>query len=183
MLACSSAQGLSNQPHARLDVCLWQEVVCGAVVLRDGWRVGQGRARLVGRGHPRQRRRHGVGATGAWGETHKVRLLGIDAPEVCQSWGPQSREALHGLLQGQTVEVQGHHHDSYGRLLAQLSRQGHDVGAWMVAHGHACSYSYRQQAGPYDALQAQAQSQRKGLFADARAMPPRWFRKRHGSCA
>lgn len=116
------------------------------------------------------------------GEVHKVRLLGIDAPEICQTWGPQSRDALHALLQGQTVEVQGHHRDTYGRLLAQLSRQGHDVGAWMVAQGHAWSYSYQQQAGVYDALQMQAQSQRRGLFADPRAMPPRWFRKRFGAC-
>lgn len=116
------------------------------------------------------------------GEVHKVRLLGIDAPEICQTWGPQSRMALHDVLQGQTVEVLGHHRDTYGRLLAQLSRQGHDVGAWMVAQGHAWSYSYQQQAGMYDALQMQAQGQRRGLFADPRAIPPRWFRKRFGAC-
>ena len=116
------------------------------------------------------------------GEVHKVRLLGIDAPEICQTWGSQSRMALHGVLQGQTVEVLGHHRDTYGRLLAQLSRQGHDVGAWMVAQGHAWSYSYQQQAGIYDDLQIQAQSQRRGLFADPRALPPRWFRKRFGAC-
>jgi micrococcal nuclease len=116
------------------------------------------------------------------GEVHKVRLQGIDAPEICQAWGPQSRDALHALLQGQTVEVQGHQRDTYGRLLAQLSRQGHDVGAWMVAQGHAWSYSYQNLPGPYDALQMQAQSQRRGLFADAHAVPPRWFRRRFGAC-
>jgi endonuclease YncB( thermonuclease family) len=39
------------------------------------------------------------------GKAHKVRLLGIDAPEICQPWGPQSRAALHAVLQGQVVEV------------------------------------------------------------------------------
>ncbi len=39
------------------------------------------------------------------GEAHKVRLLGIDAPEICQPWGPQSRAALHAALQGQVVEL------------------------------------------------------------------------------
>lgn len=116
------------------------------------------------------------------GEVHKVRLLGLDAPELCQTWGPQSRDALRAVLQGQTVEVLGHHHDSYGRLLAQLFRQGHDVGAWMVAQGHAWSYSHQHFAGPYDALQMQAQSQRRGLFADPRALAPHWFRKRFGPC-
>ncbi|CAN1514238.1 thermonuclease family protein [Limnohabitans sp. B9-3] len=116
------------------------------------------------------------------GEAQKIRLLGLDAPEVCQVWGPQSREALHGLLQGQWVEVQGRHHDTYGRLLANIFRQGHDVGAWMVAQGHAWSSSYQHRTGPYDALQMQAQSQRLGLFADGRAVPPRAFRKRFGAC-
>ncbi len=116
------------------------------------------------------------------GEVQKVRVLGIDAPELCQSWGPQSREALRAVLQGQTVEVLGRHRDTYGRLLAQLSRQGHDVGAWMVGQGHAWSYSYQNFPGPYDALQMQAQSQRRGLFADPHALAPRWFRKRFGAC-
>jgi endonuclease YncB( thermonuclease family) len=116
------------------------------------------------------------------GEAKKIRLLGLDAPEVCQAWGPESREALYGVLQGQWVEVQGRHHDTYGRLLANISRQGYDVGAWMVAQGHAWSSSYKHRAGPYDALQLLAQSQRLGLFADGRAVPPRVFRKRFGAC-
>ena len=52
------------------------------------------------------------------GEAQKIRLLGIDAPEICQAWGPQSRDALQGLLQGQTVDVKGRNRDTYGRLLA-----------------------------------------------------------------
>jgi micrococcal nuclease len=116
------------------------------------------------------------------GQTHKVRLQGLDAPEICQAWGPQSREALHAVLQGQVVEVRGHAHDSYGRLLAQLTRQGNDVGAWMVGQGHAWSYSYQGRPGVYDAQQTHAQSLRLGLFGDARPVQPRWFRKRFGAC-
>lgn len=112
----------------------------------------------------------------------KVRLQGVDAPEICQTWGPQSRDALHAALHAQVVDVHGRYHDSYGRLLAQLSRQGNDVGAWMVAQGHAWSDSYRGRRGPYDAQQAAAQAQRLGLFADAQAVQPRWFRKQFGSC-
>jgi endonuclease YncB( thermonuclease family) len=116
------------------------------------------------------------------GEAQKVRLLGIDAPEICQPWGPQSRAALHAALQGQVVEVRARTRDSYGRLLAQLTRQGNDVGAWMVGQGYAWSYSYKNNAGPYEALQLQAQMQHLGLFSDGRALQPRWFRKRFGSC-
>ena len=116
------------------------------------------------------------------GRVVKVRLQGLDAPEICQAWGPQSRDALHAVLYEQTVDVQGRYHDSYGRLLARLSRQGNDVGAWMVAQGHAWSYSYQRRPGVYDAQQATAQAQHLGLFADAHAIQPRWFRKQVGSC-
>ena len=116
------------------------------------------------------------------GEAKKIRLLGLDAPEVCQAWGPQSREALHGVLQGQLVEVKGRHRDTYGRLLAKIFHQGHDIGAWMVAHGHAWSSGDLQRSGPYDALQLQAQAQHLGLFSDGRALLPRVFRNRFGSC-
>jgi endonuclease YncB( thermonuclease family) len=115
-------------------------------------------------------------------EAYKIRLLGIDAPEICQAGGPQSRAALHAALQGQRVEVSARTHDSYGRLLAQINLQGVDVGAWMVGQGYAWSYRYQHQAGPYAALQWQAQMQGLGIFADGRALQPRWFRKRWGPC-
>ncbi len=115
-------------------------------------------------------------------EVYKIRLLGIDAPEICQPWGLQSRAALHAALQGQRVEVSARTHDSYGRLLAQLSFQGVDMGAWMVGQGYAWSYRYQHQAGPYAALEWQAQTQRLGIFAEGRPLQPRWFRKRWGPC-
>mgnify|MGYP000582531483 CR=1 FL=1 len=116
------------------------------------------------------------------GQIVKVRLQGVDAPEICQAWGPHSRDALHAALYAQVIDVQGRYHDSYGRLLARLSRQGNDVGAWMVVQGHAWSYSYQRRPGVYDAQQATAQAQHLGLFADAHAIQPRWFRKQVGSC-
>jgi len=112
----------------------------------------------------------------------KVRILGIDAPEICQAWGAQSRQALQAAILGRAVNVQGAHKDSFGRLLAKLRVHGDDVGAWMVLHGHAWSYTFKSRRGPYDIEQMQAQNARAGLFADPSAVPPRFFRKRFGSC-
>ena len=116
------------------------------------------------------------------GEPVKVRVQGIDAPEHCQYWGPQSKQALQALLLHQVVDVQGQQHDSYGRLLARVYRQGQDVGAWMVSQGHAWSYHYQHHPGPYEAQQAYAQTYHLGLFASAYSLEPRWFRKRFGPC-
>lgn len=116
------------------------------------------------------------------GAPRKIRLDGIDAPEICQGHGDVARDALAQRVLGQTVRVTARRKDDYDRLLAKISLQGQDVGAWMVAQGHAWSYRYRRNAGPYSAQEAQARAHGLGLFASGQAQRPRDFRLRHGSC-
>jgi endonuclease YncB( thermonuclease family) len=142
------------------------------------------------------------------GATHKVRLLGIDAPEICQDHGHVAKEALQQLLLDRYVVVQGQRLDDYGRLLARLyissetaiqpseqGRQGaqadtpaatgvnsQDVGRWMVQRGHAWSYRYRQNPGPYVREEQRAREARSGLFSSGQAQRPRDFRRQHGPC-
>lgn len=119
----------------------------------------------------------------------KIRLDGLDAPEICQAHGVASRQALHSRVIGQTVTVDGRRRDNYGRILARVSRpqgnvgnKGGDVGEWLVRQGHAWSYRFRRDAGPYAAQEAEAKAAQRGLFAETRALQPRDFRKRHGPC-
>jgi endonuclease YncB( thermonuclease family) len=117
------------------------------------------------------------------GEALKLRLAGIDAPELCQPWGVQAWHALQARLQGQRVQVVTGRLDTYGRWLAQVWHQGQDVGGWMVAQGHAWSPHYKGLPGPYDPWQRRAQGLRLGLFAHPLGgMPPREFRRWHGAC-
>ena len=115
-------------------------------------------------------------------EPVKIRLDGIDAPEVCQPYGDSSRRALAGLVLNQMVVVQGRRRDTFGRLLATLSIHGDDVGSSMVAQGHAWSYHFKRNRGVYAAQEAHAKAAQRGLFADAGAQEPRLFRMKHGSC-
>jgi endonuclease YncB( thermonuclease family) len=115
----------------------------------------------------------------------KVRIVGIDAPEICQLGGPEARDALRGHVLGQPVtltSLSARSHDDFGRVLATLDKQGEDVGRWMVRRGQAWSYSYRRHPGPYAVEQAQAHAAGAGLFSHAAAENPRSFRQRHGSC-
>lgn len=116
------------------------------------------------------------------GESVKIRIDGMDAPEICQAYGPTSRQALESLVLHQAVNVEVRRRDNYGRVLARVSWQRADVGEWMVRQGHGWSYRYRRDAGPYVAQEAQAKAAQRGLFADTLAQQPRDFRKRHGSC-
>jgi micrococcal nuclease len=113
----------------------------------------------------------------------KLRLEGLDAPELCQRWGEEARAALQGLLRGQVVQVQSLNRDTYGRRLARIQWQGHDVGHWLVLQGHAWSSTFQGRAGRYEEAQQQAQAQRRGVFSQAGTpLTPRQFRKRYGAC-
>ena len=112
----------------------------------------------------------------------EVRLLDLDAPEGCQSWGPQARQALRGRVLHQGVRVRTRGTDDYGRQLARIELRGEDVGRWLVRNGHAWSASFKGRAGPYAGLEQQARQEHKGLWALPGALEPRSFRKRFGPC-
>ncbi|WP_240538388.1 thermonuclease family protein [Rhodoferax sp. PAMC 29310] len=116
------------------------------------------------------------------GSPLKLRLEGIDAPEICQTGGEASRNALSTLTIHRTLTVSTRSYDDYGRGLARLIYQGQDVGAEMVRSGQAWSYRWRNSLGPYALEEQAARHDRKGLFSQAGAQLPREFRQQHGSC-
>lgn len=116
------------------------------------------------------------------GERLKLRLEGIDAPEICQEGGGTSRDALHALTLHRTLEVQIRAQDDYGRGLARLTFRGRDIGAEMVSAGQAWSYRWRNSMGPYIEEERSARLGRRGLFSQGGAQLPREFRQQHGSC-
>lgn len=112
----------------------------------------------------------------------RLRLQGIDAPERCQPWGPEATEALRGQVLGRVVAVTGTGHDGWGRLHGDLWLADRDVGAWMVAQGHAWSYRGRGGHGPYDDQEEAARRAGRGLFSQHDPMRPGVFRRLHGPC-
>jgi micrococcal nuclease len=119
-------------------------------------------------------------ATG--GEPLELRLLDLDAPEGCQVFGPQARQALRERVLGQPVRVRTRGTDDYGRQLARVEHRGEDVGRWLVRNGYAWSMRFQGRNGPYARLEAQARAERAGLWAMPGALDPRSFRKRYGHC-
>lgn len=116
------------------------------------------------------------------GRYRKLRLDGLDAPEICQRGGTPSRNALARRVLRQTVTVTEGAHDTHGRGLAKLQHKDEDVGEWLVAEGQAWSSGWHNSAGPYQAQEALARAQRRGVFVQTDAEFPRTFRQRHGPC-
>lgn len=111
-----------------------------------------------------------------------VRLLDLDAPEICQVGGEASRDALRAMVLHQSVTVVGSGRDVYGRELGRLFLHGQDVGRAMVAQGQAWAERHGRDGGAYVQEQRQARGEQRGLFAQPRPEWPRAFRRRHGSC-
>lgn len=112
----------------------------------------------------------------------KLRLDGLDAPERCQPGGAQARAALRGRVLHRQVQVATRAHDVHGRAIGTLQLDGVDIGAWLVAQGHAWNADYPRHPGPYGAQEQAARAARRGLFAQAAPERPREFRRRHGRC-
>jgi micrococcal nuclease len=115
------------------------------------------------------------------GEALDVRIQGIDAPESCQDYGHVAQQALSQHVLHKTVTLTTKARDKYGRVIARISfgNQGHqDVGAWMVANGHAWSYHFHRNAGPYAREEMMARLSGRGLWGNGYPMEHREFRRR-----
>jgi micrococcal nuclease len=118
----------------------------------------------------------------AAGPPVEVRLLGIDAPEGCQAWGPQARRALEDMVLRREARLQTQGQDTHGRTLGTLFVDGVNVNQRLVEEGHAWSMRFRWDQGPYVKQERMAQALGRGLFAGGGAVMPRDFRRDHGPC-
>lgn len=117
-------------------------------------------------------------------QQHKVRLVGIDAPEKGQAFGQKSKENLSDLVFGKEVEIEHEKLDRYGRILGKVHVDGIDVGLQQVRDGmawHFKRYQSEQSAEDREAYgEAEVVARRDGvgLWIDAEPTPPWAFRRR-----
>jgi len=79
--------------------------------------------------------------------TDRVRLVGVDAPEIRAPTfdaGRAARTWLDNLILGRPVTIESHKPatDKYGRWLVTMRLDGVDVGAALVDAGHATVHTY-----------------------------------------
>jgi endonuclease YncB( thermonuclease family) len=111
----------------------------------------------------------------------RLRLAGIDAPELRQNCGlgaeqracgQEARKSLAGLV-GVTgaVECGGRDRDRYGRLLVDCHDGALDINAAMVSRGMAVAY------GRFQTEERAARLARRGLWAGPFERPRDWRRR------
>ena len=101
--------------------------------------------------------------------THeRVRMIGINAPERGDKFGPESRDHLARLIRGKSVTLESDpltdDRDRHGRLLRFVSLDGTDINRRMIADG----YAYAFLRYPFDKARREAYREAERSAAAAR---------------
>lgn len=114
-------------------------------------------------------------------QTYKLRLQGIDAPELGQEFGRRSKQGLSDLIFGTEVSVTDMGKDRYGRTLAIIHCDGVNINQKMVEQGwawHYKKYSSDKQLSKGESL---ARKEKKGLWQQTQVTAPWDYRKQGAS--
>lgn len=119
------------------------------------------------------------------GRESKIRLWGVDAPEIGQPYGKASRNFIRKLAQGKRVEVvKAQKEDSHRRVVAlvTLTESGVCLQEELVKNGLAWVYEYHCRKAictTWRKLQEHARNGRIGLWSAPSPINPSRWRKLH----
>lgn len=126
---------------------------------------------------------------GIFVKTEKVRLIGIDAPELAQEpWGRRAKNYLKKLLRESDwqvrVELDVQQRDRYGRILAYLwDNKGNMINYLLIRNGYAMVYTIPpnvKYADLFVEAQRLAREEKKGIWGkDGLTEKPSDWRKEH----
>jgi len=109
----------------------------------------------------------------------KIRLVGIDSPELNQSFGREATAALRKKLGGGRVRVEGHARDQHGRLLGTLWVDERNINRELVTDGWAWVFSGYSPDPDLLNAETAARTAHRGLWSDPRARSPSEWRRDH----
>ena len=115
---------------------------------------------------------------------YKIRLEGIDTPELGQPFGTRAKQGLSKYVFSRQVTVHVTGKDIYGRSLGTSFIDGKSVNQQLVTDGLA--WHYKQYSSDRKLAQAENSARRakRGLWPDAGAIPPwQWRRMKTSSQA
>lgn len=115
---------------------------------------------------------------------YKVRLEGIDAPELGQEYSRKAKQALEKKVKGKIVTVEVTGYDKYRRMLGKLTLDGENIQFWLVRNGWAWQFIKYNNGELLKLAQREAKKEKKGVWAgDIKPMPPWEYRDRQRELA
>ncbi len=124
-------------------------------------------------------RAHVTGGGGVRVAGRDIRIAGLDAAEPDREatrrdgdrsgHAQRAKRALIREIGGKQVRVAVEGRDAFGRLLGSVTRDGRDIGEWLVREGHA---SAARGGGRYERAEREAREAGRGMWAQARDLDP-----------
>ena len=111
-------------------------------------------------------------------QQHKIRLMGIDAPEKKMPYGNRSKQSLSDLVFDRHVQVEYSKKDKYGRTVGKIIVDGMDANLAQIKAGMAWHYKQYQREQTvadrdlYAQAEVDARASKAGLWKDADPVPP-----------
>jgi endonuclease YncB( thermonuclease family) len=112
-------------------------------------------------------------------ETIRVRVAGIDCPELGQPWSSRATQFTARLVFGAEVTIEPRGADHYGRTIARVIVAGTDLAEELLRAGMAWHYEVGSSDPRLLDAERAARRARAGLWADAAPMPPWQWRHAH----
>ena len=115
---------------------------------------------------------------------HKIRLMGIDAPEKKQDFGNESKKALSNFIYQKEVSVEYKKQDRYKRKVGKIILGKEDICLQMIKDGMAWHYKdYEKEQSKtdrdlYSQAELKAREAKRGLWQDSKAIKPSEFRRK-----
>ena len=111
------------------------------------------------------------------GKEIKIRLIEIDAPEMNQPFGVQSKIFLNRLLNKKNVTLISQGEDRYGRTLGEIYADGENANTLMIRSGFAWVYDRYVKDSSLYVYQDQARAKNLGLWQAKDPIAPWVWRK------
>jgi endonuclease YncB( thermonuclease family) len=111
----------------------------------------------------------------------RVRLYGIDAPELSQEYGETSKDYLISLIGDKQVTLEIMDTDRYGRTVGIITSDGININEAMLNTGNAWfygNYCGRIFCKRWETLSDSAKNKKAGLWLKGNPIPPWEFRRK-----
>ncbi|KAB2064071.1 hypothetical protein ES319_A10G264600v1 [Gossypium barbadense] len=110
---------------------------------------------------------------------YRIRLRGIDAPEMSMPFGKEAKEELVKLVHGKCLRVLVYGEDQYGRCVADIYCNGIFVQEVMLKKGLAWHYVACDQRVEFATWQKEARTKKTGLWVQSNPEKPWEWRKKN----
>lgn len=111
------------------------------------------------------------------GKKYRIRLYGIDAPELSQPYGHASKNHLTLLLAGKNITIRSEGGDTYGRKLATIFVNEKNINFQMVKDGYAWHYKRYYKSEKMEKAQEYAKKNTLGLWKQKNPKEPWAYRR------